>query len=256
MSGERAERSRLLRPVRQAALELPVLGADPARSAFAEKLRRVALKLAAGCGDRTSTTWLVTSPGAGEGKTLFAANLALVLAEDRGRRVLLIDGDLRNPSVMRFFARGVARGLEAALAGQAGAEDVTCRVEGTALRVLPVVERPPEDKIPGLVQDLGSLLLELRRSFTDVVVDSPPAGLVSDAVRLSRQADAIVLVTRALVSRRDTVLETLEVLGREKLAGVVLNGAVGNFVDRWAANRAYGYGYGYPRASTTEEEQG
>jgi tyrosine-protein kinase len=191
---------------------------------------------------------MVTSPSAGDGKTTSAVNLAVALAET-GKRVVLLDFDLRKPDV------GDALRLEEAAGfidlGEQHLERLLQTVSDVwSMRVLAIrgeVEDP--GLIPGLVDLLGQRLSELvaeARALADyVVIDTAPLGEVGDALRLVRDVDDIVLLVRPGNTNRvqlEMVRDLLERIGERPLGFVIL-GADG------LARSAYGYGRARQRES-------
>jgi capsular exopolysaccharide synthesis family protein len=167
---------------------------------------------------------MVASALAGEGKTLTAANLALTLSESYLRNVLLIDGDLRRPSMHSVFQVAGAPGLSEGLVSQEEASLPLHRL-GPRLTLLPA-GRPTSDPIGALTADrMRRLIDEAREVFDWVVIDTPPVGLLTDASLLSSMADCVILVVKAETTPYDMVNRAVESIGRERLLGVVLNRA-------------------------------
>jgi capsular exopolysaccharide synthesis family protein len=139
---------------------------------------------------------LVTSPGAGDGKTMCACNLALVLASG-GNRVLLIDADLRRPSVAARAKVPVKRGLPDLLAGRASLEEVIKVTSHACLHLLltPGPAQNPHDLL--ISPRLPELLQHLRGRYDHVIIDAPPMLPVADTTILSMLADLTLLVVRA-----------------------------------------------------------
>jgi capsular exopolysaccharide synthesis family protein len=165
---------------------------------------------------------LVASAVAGEGKTLTAANLALTFSESYERNVLLVDADLRRPSLARTFAVPASPGLtEGLMQGEIGPlplHPVTAR-----LSLLPA-GKPTTDPMAGLTsRRMRELIDEARASFDWVIIDTPPVGLMTDANLLSAIADGTVLVIKANATPYHIVQRAIDALGREKIIGAVLN---------------------------------
>jgi capsular exopolysaccharide synthesis family protein len=183
---------------------------------------------------------LVVSAVAGEGKTLTAANLALTLSESYRRKVLLIDGDLRRPSLGTMFRIPAGPGLNEGLTS-AAEQTLSLRPVTPGLMLLPAGAATP-DPIAGLTGDrMRRLIEEARGTFDWVIVDTPPVGLLPDASLLSSMADGAVLVVRAEATHHDLVQRTVEALGRDRILGIVLNRAPE------AEGAYYSYAYGYHR---------
>jgi capsular exopolysaccharide synthesis family protein len=171
---------------------------------------------------------LVTSASPGDGKTLTALNLALVLGRSYGRRVLLIDGDLRRPSLHRVVGVSNRSGLSDALQARA---DV--RLEATPITdTVTLLPAGPADPDP--LRSLSSarmkrVLQEAAQRFDWVIIDSAPVDVVADASVLATLTDGIVFVVRAEHSQYPAVKKAMQTLGHERILGVILNGVSGNW---------------------------
>lgn len=199
-------------------------------------------RLAATLHQAQSTTGLkvvmVVSAVANEGKTLTAANLALTFSESYRRKVLLIDGDLRRPSLDALFkidaSPGLNEGLTAPVEQMMPLRPITPR-----LMVLPA-GRATADPIAGLTGDrMRRLIDEARGAFDWVILDTPPVGLLPDANLLAAMADGAVLVVRADATPYQLVERAVDALGKERLLGVVLNCADESEADYYQYNRYY-----------------
>jgi len=169
---------------------------------------------------------MIASAVANEGKTLTAANLALTLSESYRRNVLLIDADLRRPSLHTMFkvrgAPGLNEGLTAADEPKLPLHDVSPR-----LTILPA-GMPNSDPMAGLTsRRMQSLIDEAREAFAWVIIDTPPVGLLTDANLLASMVDGAVLVVKAGSTPYDLVKRAVDTIGPSKLLGVVLNQAHG-----------------------------
>ena len=174
--------------------------------------------------ERPLTTLLVTSPGTGEGKSTIVANLALAFVES-GRRVLVIDADLRRPSMHRAFRVPNEGGLADMVQKGAVWPEGFHRV-APGLELLPSGIKPHN---PGSLLSSGHMakLLEQARGRADLVlIDAPPVLAVSDALPLSAKVDGVLLVTRFGVTQRRNVQRAKQVLEKTgaHLTGIVLNG--------------------------------
>jgi capsular exopolysaccharide synthesis family protein len=167
---------------------------------------------------------LTTSVGAGEGKTLTAMNVALTLSESYKRQVLIIDADLRRPSVHTVCGLGNVRGLSEGLRASEQERLAIIKLTET-LSFLPA-GRPDPDPMDGLTSDrMRRILDEASKRFDWVVLDAPPIGLVPDAGLLAAMVDAVLFVVRAEVTPNGQLQKAIEAVGRERIFGVVLNGA-------------------------------
>jgi protein-tyrosine kinase len=203
-----------------------------------EQYRRLAAVLHHAQNERGLRVIMVTSALPGEGKTLTAANLALTLSESYQRRVLLIDADLRRPSVHQLFALPSLSGLSD---GLRSAEDrkLTLVEVSSHLTVLPA-GRPDPDPMSVLTSSRMQYVLdEAREKFDWVIVDTPPVGLMPDAHLLAAMVDGAVLIVGAGMSPHRSVAKAAEVIGRDRILGVVLNRVARNDMSHG------GYYYSY-----------
>jgi protein-tyrosine kinase len=174
----------------------------------------------------------VTSAGAGDGKTTTAANLAGALAQDRGARVLLIDCDLRNSTMARRLGLAEGRGLVQAIVDPAlTLEDAIRHLPRYNVDVMPAgfETASPYELLKS--PRLGELFEAARRRYDYVVVDTPPAVPFPDCRVLAKVVDGFILVVAAHHTPRRLVDETLEVLPKEALMGVVFNGDTQSLAD-------------------------
>jgi protein-tyrosine kinase len=194
--------------------------------------------------DAQTTTGLrvlmIASAVSGEGKTLTAANLALTLSESYRKRVLLIDADLRRPTLHTIFAVKTAGGLSEGL--DTPDSKLMIRQISDRLAILPA-GRPNSDPMALLTSErMHRLIAEARDAFDWVIVDTPPIILLPDANLLSTMVDGVVLVLKAESTPHALVKRATDAIGHKRLLGVVLNQATA------APNGGYGtYGsyYGY-----------
>jgi capsular exopolysaccharide synthesis family protein len=181
---------------------------------------------------------MIASAVEGEGKTLTAANLALTFAESYQRRVLLIDADLRKPSIDRIFTGDAPHDRIAAATSRSWTEHV--RQVTPRLGILTRVQ-PSADPMAELTSaHIHRLIQEARKAVDWVVVDTPPIALLPDASLLASVVDGAVLVIKAGSTPLDLVKRAIATLDPKKTLGVVLNAA-----SRHSRGAQYGYGYGY-----------
>ena len=187
--------------------------------------------------ERGLKTVMVTSAAPREGKTLTVVNLALTLSESYRRRVLLIDADLRFPSVHKVLRIPNTAGLSEVLASPRLVLPLVHVSEDLA--VLPA-GRPEPDPLGGLSSDrMPALLDECARQFDWVLLDAPPVVALPDTQLLARLAQAVVFVIRAGATPFASVERAIEEIGRECIIGTVLNSVDENQVR---PDSHYGYG--------------
>jgi protein-tyrosine kinase len=187
-----------------------------------EQYRRLAATLHHAQADRGIKRVMVTSAVTGEGKSLTATNLALTLSQSYRRRVLLIDADLRRPSLHRIFQVQNVFGLTEGL--KARDERQLAIVEISEYLSLLTAGRPDPDPMSGLTSDrMRRILNEASTKFDWIVIDTPPVALLPDANLLAAMVDVAVLVVGASRTPYDLVQRAAESIGRDKIMGVVLN---------------------------------
>jgi len=166
-------------------------------------------------------TLMLTSALPHEGKTLTIVNLALTLSESYARRVLIIDADLRWPSVHTVLGVGNDTGLSEALLG--GGSNLPIQQVSPRLSVLPA-GRPGPTPLAALTSTrMGALVDECAQQFDWVLLDTPPVGMMPDAQLMARLTRAVVLVIAAGVTPAAAVQRAVEELGSDSIIGTVLN---------------------------------
>ncbi|MGD0125070.1 MAG: polysaccharide biosynthesis tyrosine autokinase [Terriglobia bacterium] len=230
-------------------------------SEMAESFRVLRTSILLSSSPQPPQVLLVTSAHPSEGKTFASVNLALALAQ-RGGRVLLVDGDLRKPTVLRAMGMGngesEGNGLSSYLAGGQGIDSAL-----RSFTALPNLSVLPSGPIPANPAELvsspamGRLVSELRQRFEHIVLDSPPLLLVTDGILLSTLADGVVLVVESGSTSRGALHRVRQILDRAgtKTLGAVLN-KLDDRVDGYYTSRYKYYGYYYsrePSASTTPD---
>lgn len=221
------------RPVFGAKLHKLLVAARDASSPAAEHYRSLRTRIAQAEAGTPRRVILVTSPGVGDGKTVTAGNLALTMAQEFQRRVLLMDTDLRHARLHSLL--GIARepGLVDVLTGSSPLEDALVSLPELRLIVLPAGRahgQPTELLGSG---PMAQLVAALRRRFDRVLMDGASAHL-ADAGVVEPLADGVLLIVRAGRTPKPGVERALGVLPASKLLGLVLN-------DSRGTGRAYGF---------------
>ncbi|MFN0088321.1 MAG: polysaccharide biosynthesis tyrosine autokinase [Blastocatellia bacterium] len=216
-----------------------ILLTEPA-SPECEQYRTLRTQLFHAAEKRRTQVIVVTSAMAGEGKTSSVLNLALAIAQSKEKRVLVIDGDLRRPNVAAYLGLRPKSGLEEILEGRREALDPVFCLDGQELYVLPVGQesRNPTELLSS--GRLDAMIEELRAWFDFILIDSPPVLPFADARLLANHSDALVMIVRAGLASYETVEKAVDVLPRDRILGVVLNGA-----DPITEGNYYDYYYSY-----------
>jgi capsular exopolysaccharide synthesis family protein len=223
----------------------PVILRDQPLAAPSEAIRRLRTNLQFIDIAHRPKSIVISSSIPGEGKSTIAINLAVSLA-DSGSRVILVDADLRRPSVAEYLGIEGAVGLTTVLIGRAEVEDVVQPLGKTNLDLLPAGQIPPNPSELLGSMAMADLLEQLSGSYDMVLLDSPPLLPVTDAVVLSNLAGGALVVVGADRIHRPQLqqsLESLETAGAH-LFGIVMN----KIARREAAAYAYGYSTEYPTA--------
>jgi capsular exopolysaccharide synthesis family protein len=194
-------------------------------SILAESYRALRTSVLFSRAPRPPKTVLVTSPQPNEGKTCTSLNLALALAR-QGARVLIIDADLRKPDIAESLGVDNGTGLSGVLTGAYSLESSLRQVEMPLdLSVLAAGPRPPNPSELLSSPAMERILRELNERFDHIVLDSPPLLMVTDATILSTLVDGVILVVESGLTSRDALLrahKTIKISGGRVL-GVVLN---------------------------------
>ncbi len=195
-------------------------------SFVAEQFRTLRARIDSIAATNPIRTLAVTSSRASEGKTLSSISLAIVTSMNMGRRVLLVDCDLRLPTVHKSLGLRPDAGLAEVLAGEAEVDEAIQRLDGTELDVLPVRGVPSNPAELLASERMRSLLEELAGRYDRVILDLPCTLGLPDAKTMSELCDGIVFVVRAETTPEDEVAAAIDVLDRRRILGVVLNGAI------------------------------
>jgi len=184
------------------------------------KLRTVILNRPAPC-----RVILVTSSLEAEGKSLVAANLASILAQDLNRHALLVEADLRNPSLSGWFGLNNGRGLSDYLSGTGNLPDLIMKTPIAKLGII-AGGRIPENPVELIgSHKMEALLGELKSRYSDrfIIIDSPPLLVTSEANVIAKNVDGVIFVVRSGKVPREMIQGALATLPGEKLLGIVMN---------------------------------
>ena len=199
------------------------------RSAAAEAYRTLRTSLEFSSLDRPLRTLVVTSSSPDEGKSTTVANLALALAQ-AGRRTVVVDADLRRPSLHSLFGLPNVAGLTSMMLDEAAAQPPYQAGPVAGLRVLTSGPLPPNPAELLASRRLDDVLARLTQDADIVLFDAPPLTAVSDAAVLAARVDGVILVVQAEKTRREAVQRAKKTLERVNahLVGAVLTEVKGD----------------------------
>jgi protein-tyrosine kinase len=212
-----------------------VIAALQPHSAAAEQYRALRTRISQSEHERYYRAILVTSPSPGDGKSVTSLNLALAMAQEFHRRVLLIDGDLRDPSLHRLLGIPGRPGLSDVLSGAVPLDEAMVTLPDCRLTVIPAgspVDRPTE--MLGSAE-MRRVVDTLRTQFDRIILDTPPATPLADVGVLAPLADGVLLVVRAGHTARPAIDRAIEDIDPARILGLVLND-----VEETAADYSYG----------------
>lgn len=197
------------------------------RGFAAERYRLLRLRLHNFRTQAELKTVLITSPGAREGKSTVALNLAAALAEKGKESVLMLEGDLRRPSLASELGLKLPSGLTHCKRSELGLLSVIWKVDPLGFYFMPA-GKPVSNPIELLNSEWFSQSLQRVASCFDwVIIDSPPVSPVVDTLSLRDYADASLLVVRAGDTQQTAIDEAMRVLGPDNVLGMILNSVEG-----------------------------
>lgn len=220
--------------------ELLVTATEP-QSAMAEeyrKLKEMVIKLTSA--DHTKNTLMVTSAMIGEGKSITALNLAISMAQEYDHTVLLIDGDLRKPSIDRYLDLGPRPGLTECLLDNADVAGLLVKTGVGKLVVLPAGRIAPNPAELFSSSKMRSLILEMKHRYADrfIIIDTPPVLPFAETRTLSGIVDGVIVVVKSGLSPLEDVQDALDAMRGANILGLVYNQVT---VDALSSSYAYYY---------------
>lgn len=210
------------------------------RSLSAEAYRSLRTSIKFSSIDKPIKTIVVTSSLVGEGKSTVVGNLAYSLSQD-GARVLVIDCDLRKPSIHENFLLSNEKGLTDVLFGKSDLKGVTKKIEDSLFLITAGTILPNPAEILGS-KEMENLIKELKINFDYIIIDTPPILPVSDTLLLASKADATLIVVKARKTKEKMVNESYERLieAKANVIGTVLNESDKSLDNKYCGN--YGDG--------------
>ncbi|PAD22641.1 capsular biosynthesis protein [Terribacillus saccharophilus] len=208
------------------------------KSPISEQYRTIRTNIEFASVDATMRSLLVTSSGPSEGKSSTTANLAVVFAQ-QGKKVLLIDADLRKPTVHYTFKLDNRAGLSTVLVGEKPLEEATKETDVPNLDILTCGPIPPNPSELLGSNAMKQLIKKAQETYDMVIFDTPPVLAVTDAQILANTCDGALIVVRSEQTEYDAIQKAKELLepAHAKLLGIVLND-----VAQKKSNTYYYYG--------------
>lgn len=223
----------------------PVMLHDDELLGFSESVRLLRLRVEQELQKRGKKVLLVSSAIPGEGKTTVAANLAIALARS-GKKTLLLDCDLRNPSVGKVFGEKTTVGLAEYLQGKVSTKEIfQCPIEGIQLIVV-YGGKSTGDAAELISKQAAKEFMDTTREVFDyVIIDTPPCSMMADAMEAAEMADCALLTIRQDYAPKDRILEGAQNLAESGLEviGCALNGVEKRIMSGSYGYRSYGYHY-------------
>jgi len=200
-----------------------VTNANPS-SVISEQFRTLRTNISFSSSDNEIRSLVFTSGSPGEGKSTVAANTAVVFAQE-GKRVLLIDADMRKPTVHYTFHMTNTTGLSNLLTRKAALHEVVKVSDQENLNIITCGPIPPNPSELLGSRTMDSLLIEMLRDFDVVIFDAPPVLAVTDAQIMANKADGTVLVLNTRKTEKDSLEKSKELLTKSNanVIGVVMN---------------------------------
>ncbi len=222
--------------------ERPAISFDTDNSLIAEAFRKIRTNLQFLNVDNPPRVIVVTSSAPSEGKTTTAINIALALAEAE-HKVVLVDGDMRRPSLAKYLDLVSSVGFSTALSGAATLAEVLQSTKYSNLTVLAAGPTPPNPSELLGSQAAGKVLDVLRSQYDYVIIDSSPLLAVTDGAILATRADGTLLIARFGETKRDQLAHAAGIIND---VGATLLGAVVTMTPtRGSSTYSYSYTYGY-----------
>ena len=194
-------------------------------SYISEQFRMLRGRIDSLSAQRPIRTVAMTSANPGEGKSTASINLAIVESLGLGRRVVIVDCDMRRPTVHRSLGVAPDFGLCEILQGRATVDQALIKIDGTNLDAIVVRAQPPNPSELLASPEMKKLLDELAGRYDRIILDTPATLGLPDSKIVTELCDGVVVVVRAGVTPREEVAAVLDVLDRRRILGLILNGA-------------------------------
>ncbi len=225
---------------------LPVI--DHPRSTIAESFRSLKTNLLYFSVDKPVKKILITSTISSEGKSFVASNLAALFAISN-KKTVLIETDLRKPKIHKNFNIDNNIGISTYLIGESSLEQILLKTNIDNLWIIPSGEIPPNPVELLESQKMQNLIKKLEKDFDYIIFDSPPVGIVTDALIVAKYSDVFLFIVRLLYSTRQSIKLINDIKNKHGIDRVMI---VVNDIRislmygiKYGYNYGYGYGYGY-----------
>ncbi|HEY3929190.1 MAG TPA: polysaccharide biosynthesis tyrosine autokinase [Candidatus Koribacter sp.] len=231
---------------REGSRTVALLSVEKPRSQFSESFRSLRTSIRLACAGAPPKVVVVTSSAPGEGKTTVSINTASVLAQEN-RRVLLVDADMRRGRLASILGLQTSEGLSDCLAGIQNWRDALTSMEALPnLHILGSGTRPPSPADLLDSQRMSKMMEEWCSEYDHIVLDTPPALMVTDALLFSAYANAVIIVARHRYTNRHAFRRVCELVNNSfpTVRGVVMNGFQASSYGYYSGYSAYGYGSG------------
>ena len=226
--------------------EIPVF--EQPKSSLAESFRSLRTNLDYFISHEHEKVVSITSAVSGEGKSFVAINLATILAM-AGKKVLLIGLDLRKPKIHRVFNISNETGISNYLIHKASSNEILYETNIDNLTIIPSGPVPPNPAELLETDTMSKLMKKLKSSFDMVIVDTPPVGIVTDALLINKYSDATIFVVRQNYSKKEVLNLVDELYHKHTMSslGILVNDL--KQTKGYGSGYHFGYGYGYGYAS-------
>lgn len=187
-----------------------------------------------------------TSSAKGEGKTVTAMNVATALAQQKDTRVLIIECDLRRPHVHSALKIAPTPGVTNYLNDECSVNDIIQDTRIDNMKAISYGAVPPNPSELLASEDMSDLIKSMEKEFDYIIFDTPPVGIVIDAIPIINNADGVVIVVRDNVTTYPNLNKTIDILKRTdgKIIGVIFNRVRAIGTKKYKRG-GYSYGYGY-----------
>ena len=230
---------------------IPLLAVKDSDDIAVESIRSIRTTIHFSLNEAKNNIIAISGPSPEVGKSFITANLGAILAQS-GKRVLVIDADMRRGYLQKYFNQTTAPGLSELLLGTSSLTDVLKKSEVDNLFFIPRGKSPSNPSELLGSQKFKQTLDSVSEQFDHILIDTPPALAVTDGVIISQYAGVNLLVVR----HAKTQMKELEItLNRFEQANIKVNGVILNDVERGSSGYGYGYGYNYSYGYKAKKDQ-